>query len=450
MIASEGEAGMSIVEALVAMMIFALVSTGIIYTMLSVLSVSRDSRARQVALNLASQEIDLARDTQDLFAVLDATKDVTLNKDKFHVTRKTQWVSDPGASLQCGASSTGSAGATLRYKRVNISVTWDGMRESTKAVQSDTVISPKGHLNDPSLGTILVSVLSGDGTGRSNVTVTASPASPANGAKPLTVAPAKTDAQGCTYILKVIPGTYNVGVSATNYVSYLQEGTSSQIVGVAAGESAAVGFQYDAAATFVLKRAANFTPPPGVTVKFPTALDTTFISSYGAHVVTGTSAKLFPFSSGYTVLAGKYVAPADGIQSCLSVDPAAWLDGTVNGVAVSSPQPIAVAAAGGQSVDAPVAMGVVTVGGSGGGFVKAVSAAAVGDDPGCAQKMTYAFDNIGNNATIALPYGSWNVFRGSSATGATVPVPGAALVPLNGGTVTGNSVTFDPRVEVVP
>src|SRR5690606_2055259 len=119
-----------------------------------------------------------------------------------------------------------------------------------------------GHINDPSMGTILVSVLSGDGTGRPGVTVTAVPASPANGAGPLTVAPAKTDPQGCTYILKVKPGNYTVGVSTSNYVSHTQATSSSQVVGVAAGESAAVGFQYDAAATFVMKHAMGNVPPP--------------------------------------------------------------------------------------------------------------------------------------------------------------------------------------------
>ncbi len=68
------------------MMIFALLSTGLLYTMLSVLSVGRDSRARQVAANLAAEEIDLARDASSLFdARAGRAPPCDLNGDTFHV-----------------------------------------------------------------------------------------------------------------------------------------------------------------------------------------------------------------------------------------------------------------------------------------------------------------------------------------------------------------------------
>lgn len=456
MSAQQGESGMSLVEVLVAMMIFAFVSTGIIYSMLATLSITRDARARQVALNLAAQEIDLARDAADLFDLYDDNRTVTLNGDVYTVNRSTQWVSDPGLDLQCGSSAGGSGGGTLRYKRVNVTVTWENMRSSTTPVRSDTVISPTDHINDPTLGTILVSVLSGDGTGRSGVSVSAAPGSPANGAAVLGVAPANTDVQGCSYILSVVPGNYVVTVSRSGYVDENQNGTSTRTIGVAAGTAASAGFQYDKAATLVVKYAANYTPAAGETVRIPNNMQTSFVSSYGTHSKPTTAAltqnfSLFPFQSGYTPLAGKYVAESATDAGCVSVDPAAWPDGVdVDGVTpITGAANTSVATSGGTSVNAPVAMGVVRVASGGAGtYLKAVSAAPAGGDPGCSVPMTYTFGSVlaSPAATIALPPGSWTLYQGGSSSQTQV-IPSARLTPLTRGIVTAPStITLDPRV----
>ncbi len=101
------------------------------------------------------------------------------------------------------------------------------MRDDDATVRTYTVIDPKNRINDPTKGTILVSVLGGSGAGSAGVTVTATPASPANGATALAKAPLPTDAQGCTYILKVTPGNYNVTVSRAGYVDVAQNATST-------------------------------------------------------------------------------------------------------------------------------------------------------------------------------------------------------------------------------
>src|SRR5690606_5716588 len=193
------ESGLSLIEVVVAMMIFGLISTGIVYTMLSMLSVSRDSRARQVATNLAAEEVDLARGLDDVVALGPADTVRELNGDTFYIERTVEWVSDPNSTLQCGASASGEK---LRYKKVNVRVTWDGMRGASAPVQSDTVINPRERINDPLKGTILVSVLKSDGTGSSGVTVTAPPTY-------ATAAP-PTDSRGCSFALKVLPNTYTV------------------------------------------------------------------------------------------------------------------------------------------------------------------------------------------------------------------------------------------------
>lgn len=450
---SPDDEGMSLVEVLVAMMIFAVISTGIIFTMLSMLSVTRDSRARQVALNLASEEVDDVRTTGGLFELLDANRSVQVNDTTYHVKRSTRWVTDPGQDLQCGTSGS-AAGSTLRYKRVNVEVTWDNMRSQTVPVRSDTVVSPDSHLNDPTLGTILVSVLSGDGSGRPGVGVEASVSKPSNGAKPLAVLPAPTDAQGCSYILKVVPGNYDLTVRLPGYVDHKQNPTGTLTVGVGAGSSASAGFQYDRAATVNVKPeySGDYVPAPGETVLLPKDLETSFVSSYGTHLLTdgATTATVFPFSSGYSVLSGKFVAPSDAGAGCIAVDPARWpivVDaGTTFGPPAVGP---AVTTPGGTSTTTAL-MGVLQVSGSG-QYIQAKTTTPQGDDPGCAVPMTYTF-KLGENSpsvqTIALPPGSWTIARGANMN--ALKSVSQLDLKTRGSVTAAGTIVLDPRVEVLP
>ena len=52
---AERDAGLSLVEVIVAMMVFTIISIGVAYTITNSLVLTRDSRARAVATNLAAQ-----------------------------------------------------------------------------------------------------------------------------------------------------------------------------------------------------------------------------------------------------------------------------------------------------------------------------------------------------------------------------------------------------------
>lgn len=436
------DAGMSLAEVLVAMFIFALVSSGLAYSMVAVLGLSREARTRAVAANLAAEEIDLARDTADLFALLDETRTVDVNGDEYTVARRTQWVSDPDADFTCG-----SAGGTgqLRYKRVNVTVTWGGMGAGSEPVRSDTVLNPDDHINDPTKGTILVSVLRADGTGNGGVTISASPATGS------VISP--TDAQGCTYVLKVNPGTYTVTAARSGHVSDTQATSGSQSVVVAAGSTASVGFQLDAQATFTATLA-----PGSAGVRVPTNLATTFVNTYGTFPMTastgsGTATQTFrlhPFATGYQAYAGV----------CEASDPTQWPEEVVGPTTYRGVLPDAIAAPAGGAAAVSVPMGVVRVGSGGSGtYLKAVSVSGPG--PGCTTTMTYTFGNVlpaSGAVTIALPYGAWRLYQGNAssqttavpAARVTVPapaVPERTTVGTDAGTAL---VTFDPRVAVTP
>ncbi|MFS0704169.1 prepilin-type N-terminal cleavage/methylation domain-containing protein [Cellulomonas sp. 179-A 9B4 NHS] len=449
------DAGLTLAEILVAMLIFAMVSTGLAYSMIGTLNLTRESRVRVVAANLAAEEIDLARDTDDLFDLLNETRSVTINNDVFRVERRTQWVSDPAADFSCGSSA---GGGTLRYKRVNVTVTWGGMRAGAQPVRSDTVLNPDDHINDPTKGTILVSVLRADGTGNPNVTITATPSTGS------VVSP--TDAQGCTYILRVDPGTYTIKAQRTGHVSDAQLSAPAQTVSVTPGTTASVGFQMDQAATFnsVLAPGA----PAGTRVPSSGAMPVSVVSTYGNATPTPVAGggtltprfSLHPFTSGYQPFAG----------SCLGSDPRNWPDVVEGATTFRAALPDAVAAEPGGTVTMNVPMGLVQVTGGGSGtYLRAESMTPIETEPptpGCETTVSYAFGNVlpssgGSSVVIALPYGTWRLLQGSSTSQSNVvqhnritPVvlaPGTVPQRLTVTNVSGTGVvTVDPRMAVAP
>ncbi|MCW5945112.1 MAG: prepilin-type N-terminal cleavage/methylation domain-containing protein, partial [Cryobacterium sp.] len=206
------DAGFGIIEIIVAMLVFAIIATGIAYTMVASLDLTRDSTAREQAANLAAQEIDLARSIDNLFNLQSKTTTTTINGTTFTITRTAKWVSDPNVDQRCGIG-----GGILRYKRVNVTVGWVGMTSLLPPVHADTLIDPGVRINDPDLGTVLISVTDSSGNGVSGVSVQVTPSTPANGATSLDAQPDATDSEGCTYALKVQPGNYDVTVSKSGY-----------------------------------------------------------------------------------------------------------------------------------------------------------------------------------------------------------------------------------------
>ncbi len=389
-----------------AMFIFALVSTGIMYSLLSILAVSRDNRARQVATNLAAEEIDAARGVSDIVNDLVPTTSVReLNGDRYVITRTVEWVSDAASSLSCGASP---AGEKLQYKKVNVEVTWDNMR-SNRPARADTVINPTERVNDPTKGTILMSVISSDGTGTQGVAVSASPG--------LGSSVAPTDSLGCAFALKVNPGTYTVNLAKSGHVNEKNEPTASRSgVVITPGSTTSLAFEYDEAARYSI--AVPALAGPGA-AESPSPHKFSFINTYRTHVATGSSHNMYPRSAGYTVVAGD-------AATCPAADPANW-PASPDGSLVPAPlEPVP--SQPGDSVSVDVPMATVTVTGASGWQLRAVSrAGAAGGD--CSSPVTLTFPAGGGGArTLALPYGAWDISR--------------ATWPYNAVT----SVTLDPRV----
>lgn len=441
------DAGLSLIEVIVAMMIFAMLSIGVAYSLLSTLTLTRDSRSREVAANVAAQEIDLDRASKDVFNLLDTPSPVETEVDgvTYYLQRSTRWVTGEGAPTGCGTGT-----GTLQYKRINVTVTWSGMRASTAPVRADTLLSPRDRINDPTLGTVIISVLTATGSGSAGVSVSATPSAGVAGNTAVGVTGPVTDAQGCSYLLKVTPGTYDVTISRTGYINDQQFPTTitQKNVLVAAGQAVSKGFLFDQAAQFPLSYASNYTAG---SVQLPTNLDTSLISTAGLYSYSATTAatsrtlNLYPFPGGYAAMAGKYIAPSESSDSCLSVDPGAWPADATTGAVGTRTQATAAATTG-------IPMGLIKLSGLNGKYLKAVSATATGnDDPGCATGMTYTFSALSPSGTIALPWGSWQLYSGGPAS-QTTSVRSAAVSVAAPSSVTlpTGIITLDPRQVVAP
>ncbi|WP_236900924.1 type IV pilus modification PilV family protein [Cryobacterium arcticum] len=423
--------GISLIEIMVAMMIFSIIALGIGYAMISTLTIARDNKSREIAAGIAASEIDSARAIGDPFAVLDVAAHTvtTAAAETYTVTRITAWVTPAGSSTTCGTG-----GGALQYKRITITVSWPKMR-SADPVTSDTLLAPSSRINDPAKGTLLISVKDSRGLGKPGVTFTA--VSPTGS---LVTTP--TDADGCSFVLQASPDDYTVKLTGTGMVDSTQAANPAITLPVAAGSSTSYSFQYDAAATYNVHPAFNVpTPLP----KIPTNLDYSFINSYGAFVMRAptNSVKMHPYPVGYQTIAGKYAATA-----CPTVDPEAWApDTTVTPAKVGVRQPVRQVDPG-AAADIYVPMGAVVLSGGPSAYLTAVSQpdVPIAGEPVCASSptttMTYSFGSIVPSASgsvrIALPFGSWKLYTSTSPTGTLTLIPNSRITSF---LTTGRSVS---------
>jgi len=453
------EDGIGLVEVLIALMVFSIVALGMAYSLASLTRITKESTQREAAANLAAAEIDRIQSLTDAFGVFSQTTYPVVDGVTYTVDSNIGWVSTSGSTGNCG-----SGGGNLQYKAVNVEVTWPGMYLASP-VRADSALGPRTRINDPSYSTILVSVVGADGTGRSAVTVRVTPES-GGGGSVITDTIDPTDVDGCSYILKVVPGKYKIEVERAGYIDFNQVKIPSYIQqDIAAGATFTAGFQYDNAGTFAIKYAAtSATATPAI----PSNLNTTFLGGLNPYITTTpvNSLQLHPYTAGYQVVAGDP-------SVCKNTDPGNWtafgsgagsLNAGIRAPAVSSPP--------GGSATLPVPMGVLNVNipSTADSYITAVqqTGAASGGNPGCVTAKTYTFSTKYVKSTtvpIALPYGKWKIYTGASVGALTTQNLGATMTVLDGvvsvvpatGVLTtgilGNSgiasdiVTLDPRVK---
>jgi prepilin-type N-terminal cleavage/methylation domain-containing protein len=435
------DGGFTMVEVLVAMMLFTIVSVSIVGSLIAIRTISASANLRQTAQNLAAGALDKARTVTDITTLNGGTTTQTVGNRTFTLTESVAWVgSIIGSASQCSSGS-----GNMIARSVTVSVTWNGMGGQNPVTMS-TVVAPDTRLNTAGNGAILVSVRAASGAGLAGVTAKAKPAAANPNGASTTAGPFTTDADGCVFIPGVTPGNYDVTISmaAAGNAYVGSDQTASPLtdtgVTVSASNSASAPFQLDQSMKYALHLGANL--PAKKLPSSPTLLPS-FTNTYGiwtpggsgpTYLAGGATGPYFlhPYSAGYRIVAGILGANGDTAPSCAAVDPANWPSASDPNDAtqtLSSPDLTSEATPGGsKAVDVP--MGGVTVTGYSGTITAFGVAAeptdnpdptAVSVDPTCASPTNYRFDSVTDGSVLALPYGYWQLRAGTSTTSPLIP-----------------------------
>jgi len=466
--ASAPDGGFSLIEVVVAMMLFALVAVMVSTTLVVINRTTDTASVRQTAMNLAQTQVDLARTTTDFAKLTDTAAPIvkTVSGRAFSITQHVAWLgANDGDVGQCTAGSGASIGKTIK-----VTVTWAAMGLA-KPVELDSIVSPDSRLGSQSTGAIVAAVRGANGQPMTGLTVSAVPNAVPNGAASVPGGAVATDAGGCAYLANVTPGNYDVSVKGTGTNTYID---NTQVylpvqkgLAVSVASSTTVSFQYDQVGAFQAVLAAQ----PGITATsplLPGSFNLSFVNTYGVFLPpavsqsgTTVNLKAHPYSAGYTVIGGDLgglanrspvtLPPATSTSQCLDVDPTQW-PASADGTLVPPPAAPAVAAVAGSATAAVanVTMGALNLQKTTSGIstvtIKTAPTVVEADDPGCASGSSYTVSLSDKNLhTVLLPFGSWTVVK---ATGLTASLPAGS--PAQNATRTdasGNfTVTLDPRV----
>jgi type II secretory pathway pseudopilin PulG len=406
---ARGQDGFMMVEIVVAMFIFAMVMTGVIFGMTDSLDLTRTNRLRSVAANLAAQEMDTVRSTPFTSLPLGlVTSSQTVDSIAYTITRETAWVNTNATSGPCQAPS----GSTLAYLSVRVNVTWANM-SGVKPVVSNTVVTPPVGTYDANSGHIAVTVRNAAGQPQSGIPVAL--AGPGVNASQLTTA------DGCAFFAYEPPASYTVTLNKAGDVDGQRNATPSQSATVQIGSIVSLQFQYDVASTLSLTLQGSGGAPLPASPGVPVALFNTHLLPSGVVAVAGTGASrtigsLFPYTDGYQPWAGSCsdadpqgVKPTGGAYypgatrpAPITVTPGATSTGTVALPAITvATQTLAGAARANVSVTATH-----------------VVPAGVSVDPACTSGEIYTLGttNASGLITVALPYGTWRISAAGTST----------------------------------
>ncbi len=429
--AGDADSGLTIVELLVAMMIFALVALSLAYTLQMALMSTRDDRNRVQAANLAARELEIVRNdfgaTTTGPSTLGAASVVTnphplpggtagqplrVDSVDYTVVRTVQWLPAGTGQSPCDG------GSAVNYPSigVNVKVSWANMH-GTAPIENNTILTPpKGTLNT-SMAFVAAKVLGSSGSGLAGVPVTL--AGP-GGSQVVTSA-----ADGCAVFPLTTMGTYTATIGTTGYVTFDgQPGATRSGISVTSGTLQQVNFSYDRAATFTATLASDGvhalpSPLPGLTY-FNQGLVPLGTKAVTPGALSTTIGSLWPFSDGYAVWAG----------TCKQSDP------TTTGQSRPVPQVIAPGSSATVTLPlAPLRLDVTTVAGAPLAGYRVVATPA--DPTGCATpetSMTLGTSPATGEVLTSLPGGVWNL---------QVLDPGGAVKNLDNGTAT------EPTVPLV-
>jgi len=401
------ERGMTLIELMVATLVFAMISAGTMVALGGALNLNRNDRNRSIGANLAAARMDELRSTafEDI-VIGQETETKMVDTVPYLITTDTEWSSINADTSACDAPVGASGGP--RVLRATVFVKWANM-SGVKPVTSQTVIAPPLGTYDPLTGHIAVKVVDRLGEGAGGHVVTISKIGTPS--ETLT-----TTSEGCAFFAGLTPGSYTAALSTSGYVDAALVSAPSRNVGVTEGFASNLTFLYDQAGSLelTLTGGGGYAVPAGIEASiFNAALlpATTKVYANSGSAVTITG--LFPFTDGYETWGGA-CTDADPIGARPGLGDRFYPDAQREPSIIFDPGATGVGNIVLKSVDVQVVNGLgVPVPN------KSVTAAHVaGTDYGCPSPLpafSLGTTDVQGMLKVAMPYGNWE-FQASGST----------------------------------
>lgn len=401
--AEERDEGFTLVEVLVAVVVFVVVSSATLAVLVQALRVIRENSDRAMAASIARSQVEYLRSLGTSAIPIgllvgavppgqDASRvDPRLLDPEFTIRTTSNWVDFDQQSSACEAVDPGQA-----YLRVSVEVSSDNL---ARPVSVDTVVIPESTGEVSGTGSVTVRVVDQVGLAVSDVTVRGTDAF-----RPANSFTLTTGSDGCLYLPSMVPSASLVlTAERTGYVPSTPTG-ATQTLQITADTLSRSTFTLGAATTVAFESTdPDFPLPADVPVTWQVnATGSSVNTAVAGTPVTG----VYPDASGVSAFAG-VCADADPLAYAVA-RPAFALD--PGGISLLS-LPAAPVRLRGLPADVPV------------------TARYTGSDAGCGvTTIALGRSNTSGVLRVALPYGDWEF----TAQTQTVPLAQALVPPTEG------------------
>lgn len=394
--------GFTLVEILVATLVFALTATATVGILITAIRTVRENSDRVYAANLARSEVERQRELgTDLITIGNTTSTTTTPEGVFTISTTSNWVGLNQATDACEAAAPGQA-----YMRVHVEVT--GASISDPQV-SDTIVAPSDDSSLVNTGQLAIKVADERANPVSGVTLQVRNVAAAGPTTTYITGP-----DGCVFVPKLAPSSsWQVTVNRGGFVPRVVNGTTSSGA-VAAGQTTRMSFEYAAASSIEFTSASvDFPIPAGIPLS--TGLDPLAIMPIAVTTYPKTVSNLWPSVGGYQGWLG----------SCIDADPASFA-----APRTTSTNRTWFAVTPGAKTTAPLGGATVRVRGlPANALVRIAHAAEATGNCTTAQAYDIGRTDAQGVLRVQLPFGKWT-FSSTAAPGANqvailepVPVP---------------------------
>jgi prepilin-type N-terminal cleavage/methylation domain-containing protein len=399
--------GYTLVEAVVAMVIFAIAASVTLGLVVQTTQVAGGNFRRTAAANLATRQIESARSTSAL-SIPDGLQQSTavVGGTTYTIKQNANYLASDATTSVCAGS-----GSTLAYKLVTVTVSWSGMG-SIKPVRTDTLkavgVGSDG-LDQTSLGTLALLVTGSAGVPQAGVTVTLTPGGVTR----------VTGDDGCAVFAGEAAGSYTATASMPGYAGVLGTRTATaSSLGVIAATITRGNLVYDTTRSLDVRL--DGTPGAYVPTGMPLRLGDSYVPETTYPICTGSPTS--PCSSGTPgIVQGLFPAVYTvKVGACTETTPSQLIG--VDLRPVSATVPVVTVPVGTVTVGVRTAAGVLLAG----RIVTATHAS------GCTETYSLPSSTAGGSGLV-LPYGTWTLSTVDPTTmlavTASITVSGTSKTP---------------------